>query len=301
VRERLGIVTNCLARRLEKGDAFEALILAFGREGFTQVEIRDGDYLRASDFGELLDGLEALMGGLAAADWKKLCRRLREPAAGGPVGEARRDQRLIERASRFLGASRPLVMSFATAHPWLSVPSDPAADSERIARAKRLAYLLCPEAPRLRLVDPAAAAPPSPAVAVANLKRYQALAPELAVGLAVENARFAAEAVLEIAVKAGVRLAYDEANCFAADGSPLGSSAAFWSAVHADQLASVHLKQKTAAGVAARLAEGWVDIPALLARLAERGYQGDLLLEYSATDQPLEDALASWRYLMAGG
>jgi sugar phosphate isomerase/epimerase len=301
MRERLGFVTNCLARRLEKGEPFEDLVLGFGRAGFAHVEIRDGGYLRASDFGEDLSALEALAERTGAADWKMICRRLHEPGGRAPAEPSAPDRSALERLRRFLTAARSLRLSYAIAHPWTRAPADLAADTAAIARAKMIAYLLGPEAARLRLVDLEAAAEPEPAVAAGNLRRYGALLPGLPVVLAVENARAPALTVLALAVRGGARLAYDAANDFDAAGAPLGSIEGFWSALRREQLASVHLKQRTAQGVTARLAGGYVDFQALVSRLAALGYAGDLLLEYAASDEPLEDALASRRYLAAGG
>ena len=56
--DKLGIVTNCLTKRMANKDAFEKLIGDFIRNGFLHIEIRDGDYLRQSGFGKILQEVE---------------------------------------------------------------------------------------------------------------------------------------------------------------------------------------------------------------------------------------------------
>ena len=57
--ERLGIVTNIWAKRMENGDQFQELAVQFGQDGFQHLEVRDGDYLRNSEFGNLVQEIEA--------------------------------------------------------------------------------------------------------------------------------------------------------------------------------------------------------------------------------------------------
>ncbi len=47
--EKLGVVSTIWAKCLSAGDRFEDLVLRFGKEGFLDIEIRDGDYLRNSE------------------------------------------------------------------------------------------------------------------------------------------------------------------------------------------------------------------------------------------------------------
>ncbi len=56
--DKLGIVTNCLTKRMANKDSFEKLIGDFIRNGFLHIEIRDGDYLRQSGFGKILQEVE---------------------------------------------------------------------------------------------------------------------------------------------------------------------------------------------------------------------------------------------------
>ena len=62
-------------------------------------------------------------------------------------------------------------------------------------------------------------------------------------------------------------------------------------------LTSVHLKQKTPAGVLPRVADGLVDFAPMVRRLQAQSYSGDLLLENAPSATPLEDALQSRAYL----
>ena len=59
--EKIGIVTNIWAQRMDQGDSFIDLVQQFGQNGFTQFEVRDGDYLRQSIFGDLLEKLKDVM------------------------------------------------------------------------------------------------------------------------------------------------------------------------------------------------------------------------------------------------
>ena len=114
---------------------------------------------------------------------------------------------------------------------------------------------------------------------------------------AVENARQPATFTLDLAVQGGAQLTYDEANTYQPDGTRLNTPEAFWSAVKMEHLTSVHFKQKTAEGVLSQVVDGFVDFRAIAHRLREGNYAGDLLLENTATDQPLVDAIRSREYL----
>ena len=104
-------------------------------------------------------------------------------------------------------------------HPWLSPPTDSETDTQQIIRAKKLAYLLCPERPRLRLVDLDTEGDIDEPAAVANIKNYAALLPEYPMIFAVENTRQSATLTLKLAVAGGAKLTYDETNTYRADGT----------------------------------------------------------------------------------
>ena len=59
--EKLGIVTNIWSQEVEKGARFDELMVEFGANGFKDMEVREGDYLRNSAFGELVQQLESAM------------------------------------------------------------------------------------------------------------------------------------------------------------------------------------------------------------------------------------------------
>ena len=44
--EKLGIVTNIWAKEIENGARFDDLMVEFGTNGFRDMEVREGDYLR---------------------------------------------------------------------------------------------------------------------------------------------------------------------------------------------------------------------------------------------------------------
>ena len=50
--EKLGIVTNIWSEEVENGVRFDDLMVEFGANGFKDMEVREGDYLRNSEFGE---------------------------------------------------------------------------------------------------------------------------------------------------------------------------------------------------------------------------------------------------------
>ena len=41
--DKLGVVTNIWAKRMEDGDQFQELAVQFGQDGFQHLEVRDGD------------------------------------------------------------------------------------------------------------------------------------------------------------------------------------------------------------------------------------------------------------------
>ena len=297
--DKLGIVTNCLAKRLADNDSFEKLIGDFVRNGFKQIEIRDGDYLRESAFGEFLGEIETTMQYYNDTDWQRFCVGVHKNQASETPGFRSQDLGLINRLDRFLQLSPGMVLSYAIAHPWTSPPENVTNDNMGMMRAKRLAYLFSPIQARLRLVDLNVKKPFDERAAVSNLRRYQSLMPECPVTLAVENSSLPPHIILDLAVQCNVRLAYDEANNFYQDGTTLGHTELFWERLKAHQLISIHLKQKNQNGVCARLGEGFVDLPMLCKHLLDRSYDGDWLLEYRATDQPLQDAIHNREFLLA--
>ena len=99
---KLGIVTNCLAKRLADKDSFEKLIGDFARNGFMHIEIRDGSYLRQSDFGATLQELETVMQHYNNTEWQKLCVALHHRTPHALRGLRARDRRPIQDYSRLL-------------------------------------------------------------------------------------------------------------------------------------------------------------------------------------------------------
>jgi sugar phosphate isomerase/epimerase len=182
-------------------------------------------------------------------------------------------------------------------HSWLSAPEDLEADNQQIIQAKKLAYLLCPANARLRIVGLAPTGGLDPQAAVANVERYRSLLPNCPMVFAVENSRQPATFTLDLAVQGGALLTYDEANTYRDDGTTVNPPEVFWNAVKMEDLTSVHFKQKTADGVLTQVGDGYVDFAAIGKRLVAGGYKGDLLLENTPTDQPLEDAVSSRVYL----
>ena len=297
--DKLGIVTNCLARRLAHNDRFEKLIGAFVQNRFLHIEIRDGDYLRDSDFGKTLKGLETDMQQYSAREWRLLCETVHNRNSHNVPGLRTQRLRSIDDIRRLLQLSPEMVLSYAIAHPWMHAPENRTEDDTCIIRAKKIAYLLSPTNARLRLVDLKGETSLDKSAAVFNLRRYQSLLPECPVALAVENSALAPHEILNLAVQGNVHMVYDEANIFYSDGTTLGGTELFWEHVTARRLVSVHLKQKAHDGVHARLGEGFVDIPMLLNRLSSLPYEGDWLFEYQATDQPVQDAIHSREILLA--
>jgi len=294
--ERLGIITNCWRKVLDDGESFESLATAFCCEGFREIEIRDGEYLRRSSIARVIDGIEKTAFHYGPERWRGICECIHRSAGWRPLAEDA-DRALLEAAAGLVEQTRGAVYSYAMAFPWLSPSQDPAADERRIASALALACMLNPRSPRLRLVSLEAASAPDSKAAVSNLLRYLAEARKLGVLLTVENALHPAPVIHALAVSGGVPLTYDEANNYRPDGAELSSSAVFRRNLRVEHLASVHLKQKNGKGVPSRLTDGYVDIRELLAWLAGIGYTGDLLLEFAPADDPLTGATESRAYL----
>ncbi len=294
--EKLGIVTNIWTKRLDDGDRFEDLARQFGDHGFKDMEVREGDYLRNSEFGGLIGEVETAMGRYTDEQWKAICDAIWEGGQDPAVPAA--DGDLFARVSAFIELARDLKLSYAMSHSWLGAPENLAADTQQIIQAKKLAYLLCPANARLRIVGLApTGGKMDPQAAVANVERYRSLLPDCPMIFAVENSRQSATFTLDLAVQGGALLTYDEANTYRDDGTTVNSPEEFWSAVKMEDLTSVHFKQKTADGVLTQVSDGYVDFAAIGKRLVAGGYKGDLLLENTPTDQPLEDAVSSRVYL----
>ena len=290
--EKLGIVTNIWTQEVEKGARFDELMVEFGANGFKDMEVREGDYLRNSAFGELVQQLESAMLEYTDAEFKTIC-----DAVWTGQSYKTKHRTLFEKVARFVEKASGLTLSYAMSHPWLSLPKDREADTQQIICAKKLAYLLCPTRARLRLVDLNSEGDIDESAAIANLKRYKALLPDYPMIFAVENARQTATLTLKLAVAGGAKLTYDETNTYRTDGTTMNPPDEFWGAVKMEDLTSVHFKQKTADGVLSEVGNGFVDFSAIAERLKTGHYTGDLLLENTPTAHSLQDALRSREYL----
>ena len=71
--EELGIVTNIWAEEIANGARFDELMMEFGANGFKDMEVREGDYLRNSEFGELIQELEAAMPAYTDTEFRTIC------------------------------------------------------------------------------------------------------------------------------------------------------------------------------------------------------------------------------------
>lgn len=292
--EKLGIVTNIWSEEVDSGARFDELMVEFGANGFKDMEVREGDYLRNSEFGELIQQIESAMSEYTDAEFKTIC----DAVWSGQAHDTKHPT-LFEEVASFVEKASELTLSYAMAHPWLSPPNDRETDTQQIVSAKKLAYLLCPARPRLRLVDPDTEGEIDEAAAIANLKHYGTLLPDYPMIFAVENARQTATLTLKLAVAGGAKLTYDETNTYRGDGTTVNSPDEFWSAVKMTDLTSVHFKQKTEAGVLSVVGDGFVDFRAIAERLKTQDYTGDLLLENTPTAHSLQDALRSREYLLS--
>ena len=291
--EKLGIVTNIWAEEIENGARFAELMVEFGANGFKDMEVREGDYLRNSEFGQLIQELEAAMPAYTDTEFRTIC-----DAVWTEQLYQTQHVPLFEAIAAFTEKAFGLRLSYAMSHPWLSRATDNKTDTQQIIQAKKLAYLLCPERPRLRLVDLDTEGDIDASAAIANLKHYAALLPEYPMIFAVENARQTATLTLKLAVAGGAKLTYDETNTYRADGTTVNAPVEFWSAVEMTDLTSVHFKQKTETGVLSEVGDGYVNFRAIAAHLKTRGYTGDLLLENRPTMRSLQDAIQSRVYLL---
>ena len=295
--EKLGIVTNIWARRMESGDSFEDLVVQFGENGFREMEVRDHTYLRNSAFGDMMRDIEAAMDGYTDDQWKEICEAIWRDKSWVGLIKAEH-QSLFDKVSEFVGKVSELTLSYAASHVWLAQPEDLDADNAQIIEAKKFAYLICPHSARFRIVDVETDGEIDTEIAVANVKRYKSLLPMYPMVFAVEHGRQSATWTLDLARQGGCPLIYDQANAFRSDGTASNKPEDFWGTVNVEDLASVHIKQRTADGVSTQIADGFVDFKSILKHLIRLGYKGDLLIENSPTDQPLEDALVSREYLL---
>ena len=295
--EKLGIVTNIWAKRMGSGDSFEDLASQFGENGFREMEVRDHNYLRNSAFGEMMREIEAAMGAYTDEGWKAICEALWREASWGELVMVEHKS-LFDKVNEFVKKMSGLTLSYAASHVWLAEPDDLDADNARIIQAKKFAYLLCPHAARFRIVDVETNGEIDTGVAVANAKRYKSLLPSYPMVFALEHGRQSATWTLELARHGGCPLIYDQANTFRSDGTASNEPDDFWSTVRNEDLASVHIKQRTADGISTQIADGFVDFKSISKHLTRLGYKGDRLIENTATDQPLEDALVSRKYLL---
>ncbi len=297
--ERLGIVTNIWAKEIESGARFDDLMVAFGENGFQDMEVREGDYLRNSEFGALITELEETMPKYSDNEFKSICETVWDGATtDGFNPNDMKYPKLFKKIADFVQKASGLTFSYAMSYPWLSAPQDIETDNQKIVTAKKLAYLLCPARARLRLVDLETDSEIDDNIAIDNLNRYNTLLPEYPMIFAVENARQSATLTLKLAVAGGAKLTYDETNTYLADGTTINSPAEFWGEVKVNDLTSVHFKQKTEAGVLSEVGNGFVDFKAIAQHLQSKNYVGDLLLENAPTTQALADALNSREYLL---
>ena len=295
--EKLGIVTNIWAKRMGSGDSFEDLASQFGENGFREMEVRDHNYLRNSAFGDMMREIEAAMGAYTDEGWKAICEALWREASWGELVMVEHKS-LFDKVNEFVKKMSGLTLSYAASHVWLAEPDDLDADNARIIQAKKFAYLLCPHAARFRIVDVETDGNIDTEVAVANVQRHKSLLPSYPMVFAVEHGRQSATWTLGLARHGGCPLIYDQANTFRSDGTASNRPEDFWGTVRNEDLASVHIKQRTADGFSTQIADGFVDFKSILEHLTRLGYKGDLLIENTATDQPLEDALVSREYLL---
>lgn len=297
--ERLGIVTNIWAKEMDNGARFDDLMVQFGENGFRDMEVREGDYLRNSEFGILITELEEAMLVYSDNEFKSICDAVwkRTPIDGGNLNDTKHPK-LFEEIARFVKKTSGLTLSYAMSHPWLSIPHDVQVDNQKIVIAKKLAYMLCPAQARLRLVDLDTDGEIDENVAIDNLIRYNTILSEYPLIFAVENARQSATLTLKLAIAGGVKLTYDETNTYLADGTTINPPEEFWREVKMNDLTSVHFKQKAEAGVLSEVRDGYVNFKTIAKRLQSQDYTGDLLLENAPTTQSLSDAMNSREYLL---
>ena len=298
--EKIGIVTNIWAKEIENRVHFIDLMVEFGENGFKDMEIREGDYLRNSDFGQLIDRLEDVMSTYTDSEFKTICDILWDCVCTQQDYDSNNTKHpeLFNQVVGFARKASEIKLSYAMSHPWLSKPDDFETDTQQIVRAKKLAYMFCPSRARLRLVDLDTEGEIDQNAAIANIRRYVSILPDYPMTFAVENARQSASLTLKLAVAGGAKLTYDETNTYRPDGTTLNTPREFWRSVKMDDLTSIHFKQKTEEGVLSEVGDGYVDFKAIKKHLKSRNYTGDLLLENTATKHSLMDAINSREYLL---
>jgi hypothetical protein len=295
--EKLGVVSTIWAKCLSAGDQLEDLALCFGKAGFSHIEIRDGDYLRNSDFGFFLRDVEKVSEHYSAAAWKGVCEAL--SSGDNPAAAIRpADRPFFKRIRRFKEKTVGITFTYALQHPWLSRPDDKGAHDRQIITAKKIAFLFSSTCARMRLVDLCSPEPIDTSAAAANLDRYHSLASELPIIHAVENSNQSAYLTLKIAAEAGFFMVYDEANLFLLGDRILEPPERFWESLDSRSLVSIHLKQKSAEEVLPALGPGRVELSCILSRLRKISFTGDLLLENAASENPLQEAEKSRDYLL---
>ena len=130
--EKLGIVTNIWSEEVENGARFDALMVEFGANGFKDMEVREGDYLRNSEFGKLIQHLESVMLEYTDAEYKTIC-----DAVWTEQPYETKHPSLFTEITSFVQKASGLTLSYAMSHPWLSSPKDSEADTQQIVQAKK--------------------------------------------------------------------------------------------------------------------------------------------------------------------
>ena len=141
--ETLGIVTNIWAKRMGGGDSFEDLALTFAENGFRELEVRDHNYLRNSEFGDMMREIEAATESYTDERWKAICEALRRDTSRSELIKAEHKS-LFDKVSEFVEKMSGLNLSCAASIVWLAEPDDLDAGNARIIQAKEFAYLLYP-------------------------------------------------------------------------------------------------------------------------------------------------------------
>ena len=144
--ETLGIVTNIWAKRMGGGDSFEDLALTFAENGFRELEVRDHNYLRNSEFGDMMREIEAATESYTDERWKDICEALRRDTSWIELIKAEQTEHksLFDKVSEFVEKMSGLNLSYAASIAWLAEPDDLDAGNARIIQAKEFAYLLYP-------------------------------------------------------------------------------------------------------------------------------------------------------------
>jgi len=110
--EKLGIVTNIWAEEIENGARFAELMVEFGANGFKDMEVREGDYLRNSEFGQLIQELEAAMPAYTDTEFRTIC-----DAVGTEQLDQTKHGPIFEEIATFTEKASGLRLSYAMSHP----------------------------------------------------------------------------------------------------------------------------------------------------------------------------------------